>query len=173
MYPLLPKKYRNTYLKCTEWLRHCQDIMLNSITGIWFSRIHPFFDSGSCSLNQQSPSHPCLAPFSHFVKIKAHNITTSIGKHGHPSLVFTNFIFGCYKLVFHSVNGSAHIAATSFLANLLSLMDGEKASGLLVFSLPTTCFVSIFPSLFLLDCTDGWLRTFCLYIKSYPTGSRS
>lgn len=62
----------------------------------------------------------------------------------------TNHLLGCCLLVgLHCVNGSPHMAAASFRANLLNLMDSEKAFGLHVLALPTPCFLSFFLSLFL------------------------
>ncbi len=64
---------------------------------------------------------------------------------------------GCCLLVgLHRVNGSPHMAAASFRANLLNLMGSEKAFGLHVLALPTPCFLSFFLSLFLTLCAY-WL----------------
>lgn len=43
------------------------------------------------------------------------------------------------------------MAAASFLAHLLNLMDSEKASGLHVLALPTPCFLFSFSSFLLSD----------------------
>lgn len=62
----------------------------------------------------------------------------------------TNHLPGCCWLVgLHCVNGAPHMAAASFRANLLNLMDSEKAFGLHVLALPIPCFLSFFLCFFL------------------------
>lgn len=51
----------------------------------------------------------------------------------------------CWLVGLHRANGSPHMAAASFLANLLNLMDSEKASRLRVLALPTLVFWFFFP----------------------------
>ena len=64
----------------------------------------------------------------------------------------------CWLVGLRCVNGSAHMAAACFRANLLNLMDSEKAFGLHVLALPTPCFLSFFLSLFLrLTLSAYWL----------------
>lgn len=64
----------------------------------------------------------------------------------------------CWLVGLRCVNGSAHMAAACFRANLLNLMDSEKAFGLHVLALPTPCFLSFFLSLCLrLSLSAYWL----------------
>lgn len=65
----------------------------------------------------------------------------------------------CWLVGLDCANGSAHMAAASFLANLLNLMDSEKALGLHMLALPTPSFLFLFfPSLFL-----SYRHTVCVY----------
>lgn len=112
-------------------------------------------DSCKMSFNLAQP-RPCLAPFSIPIKIKTPSKMAPFGTVSRLSTgvqVFhggflppANHLPGCCWLVgLRCVNGSPHMAAASFRANLLNLMDSEKASGLRVLALPTPCFLFLLP----------------------------
>lgn len=111
-------------LQRIPYLLNKWDITWHSLS---LSRMHSFFDGGSCSLNQWSPSHPFLAHFPTCSQHKVHNITTIICKHGHP------FWFWLLQTVCISQCEWFTTVGSSQLVQL----DGENPSRLLVLAVPT------------------------------------
>lgn len=114
---------------------------------------------------------PCLPPFLYLHQQRKKNgpINVKCITVGWMSVFHSGFFSLTNHLVgLHCGSGSPHMAAASFRANLLNLMDSEKAFGLHVLAHPTLCFLSLFLPLQLTLCSLLIIRTSSQHLDILP-----